>query len=97
MLGDELMLKGAAMAIEDAAILTRCLAQPGLGTEAALERYEGQRKPRVTRVWRAARQNGTIYHMSPLAAPFRDATMKALGGERLLARYDWLYGWKQNG
>jgi hypothetical protein len=35
--------------------------------------------------------------MSPLAAPFRDATMKALGGDRLLARYDWIYGWRQSG
>ncbi|MCX5516128.1 monooxygenase [Kaistia algarum] len=91
------LAQGAAMAIEDAAILTRCLAQPGFDTQAALQRYQALRQPRVARVWRAAQQNGTIYHMSPLAASFRDATMKALGGERLLARYDWLYGWKQNG
>ncbi|MBB3932725.1 salicylate hydroxylase [Kaistia hirudinis] len=90
------LAQGAAMAIEDAAILARCLTrQPG-DMEGALALYERLRKPRVTRVWHAARQNGTIYHMGPLTAAFRDATMKALGGERLLARYDWLYSWKQN-
>ena len=89
--------QGAAMAIEDAAILTRTLAATNLDLEGALSRYETLRRPRVTRVWQAARQNGSIYHMSPLSAPFRDATMKAFGGDRLLAKYDWLYGWKQSG
>ncbi len=91
------LAQGAAMAIEDAAVLTRMLLRPGLPTEVALARYVSERRPRVTRVVQAARQSGSIYHMSPLAAPFRDATMRALGGERLLARYDWLYGWKQGG
>ncbi len=91
------LAQGAAMAIEDAAVLTRMLLRPGLPTEVALARYVSERRPRVTRVVQAARQSGAIYHMSPLAAPFRDATMRALGGERLLARYDWLYGWRQGG
>jgi len=90
------LAQGAAMAIEDAAILARCLTRQPDDIEGALAQYESLRKPRVTRVWRAARQNGVVYHMNPIAAAFRDATMKALGGERLLARYDWLYGWKQN-
>ncbi len=91
------LAQGAAMAIEDAAVLTRQLLRPDLPAEIALERYVDERRPRAARVSDAARQSGAIYHMSPLAAPFRDATMKALGGERLLARYDWLYGWRQNG
>ncbi|MCX5496938.1 FAD-dependent monooxygenase [Kaistia dalseonensis] len=89
------LAQGAAMAIEDAAILVRCLTRANTDIEGALARYEVLRKPRVTRVWQTARQSGTIYHMSPLTAPFRDATMKTLGGERLLGRYDWLYGWRQ--
>ena len=91
------LAQGAAMAIEDAAVLARMLLRPGLPPEVALARYVSERRPRVARVAQAARQSGAIYHMSPLAAPFRDATMRALGGERLLARYDWLYGWKQAG
>lgn len=91
------LAQGAAMAIEDAAVLTRQLLRPDLPAEVALARYVEERRPRAARVSDAARQSGAIYHMSPLAAPFRDATMKALGGERLLARYDWLYGWRQNG
>ncbi|MBN8999706.1 MAG: FAD-dependent monooxygenase [Rhizobiales bacterium] len=90
------LAQGAAMGIEDAAILTRSLANPALDREAALRRYDALRRPRVDRVWRSARQTGRVYHMTPLTAPFRDATMRALGGERLLARYDWLYGWRQN-
>ncbi|SHF29868.1 salicylate hydroxylase [Kaistia soli DSM 19436] len=91
------LAQGAAMAIEDAAVLTRMLLRPDLPAEIALARYVAERRPRAARVAQAARQSGAIYHMSPLAAPFRDATMKALGGDRLLARYDWIYGWRQNG
>ncbi len=91
------LAQGAAMAIEDAAVLTRMLLRPGLPVEVAIARYVAERRPRAARVAQAARQSGAIYHMSPLAAPFRDATMRTLGGERLLARYDWLYGWKQGG
>lgn len=89
------LAQGAAMAIEDAAILTRAISRSAGDIDGALDRYEALRRPRVTRVWEAARQSGTIYHMSPLMAPFRDTTMKALGGERLLSRYDWIYGWRQ--
>ncbi|HWJ74170.1 MAG TPA: FAD-dependent monooxygenase [Kaistia sp.] len=91
------LAQGAAMAIEDAAVLTRMLLRQGLPAEIALERYVAERRPRAARVAQAARQSGAIYHMSPLAAPFRDATMRALGGDRLLAHYDWIYGWRQSG
>jgi salicylate hydroxylase len=34
---------------------------------------------------------GRIYHMSGPLGAARDLAMRALGPERLLARYDWLY------
>lgn len=83
------LAQGAAMAIEDAAILAHSLTVSYTG----LDRYEALRRPRVSRVWQAAQQSGTIYHMGYLAAPFRDTIMKVLGTDRLLARYDWIYGW----
>jgi len=52
------MAQGAAMAIEDAAILSRCLA--GIdrdGVEAALRRYEATRKARTSKMQFTSRQN----------------------------------------
>jgi salicylate hydroxylase len=43
-------------------------------------------------VQREALSQARVYHMSGPLALARDLTMRALGSERLLARYDWLYG-----
>jgi len=42
---------------------------------------------------RAARRNDLNYHLAFPAALLRDAALRALGGERLIARYDWLFEW----
>lgn len=52
------MAQGAAMAIEDAAILSRCLAGVDRdGIEAALRRYEATRKERTAKMQFTSRQN----------------------------------------
>jgi salicylate hydroxylase/6-hydroxynicotinate 3-monooxygenase len=52
------MAQGAAMAIEDAAILSRCLAGVDReGIEAALRRYEATRKERTAKMQSTSRQN----------------------------------------
>lgn len=90
--------QGAGMAIEDAAVLARCLGEsqndgaPAIA--AALERYTRERRPRVARVQRIAKRNGLIYHLSGPAALARDLAIKALGGSRLLARQNWVYDWR---
>jgi salicylate hydroxylase len=89
--------QGAGMAIEDAAVLAKCLAGTSEGAAAiaaALKRYAGLRRARVTRVQRVARRNGKIYHLSGAAALARDFFIKASGPQRLLARQDWLYDWR---
>lgn len=90
--------QGAGMAIEDAAVLAKCLGEPeSLAVEAvpaALQRYAGQRRARVGRVMRTAKQSGRIYHLSGMAAVARDLAMRTLGGARLLARQDWIYDWR---
>ena len=90
--------QGAAMAIEDAAVLAGCLGPlQGAGApalSAALQRYARVRRARVLRVQRAARQAGRIYHLTGAAAYARDLAMKAIGGKRLLARQDWIHGWR---
>jgi salicylate hydroxylase len=87
------LAQGAAMAIEDAAVLAACLAGNPDDASAALRRYEASRLPRTTRVQDDARRNGTVYHMRGAAAVLRSLALMAMGGDRLISRYDWLYGW----
>ena len=87
------LAQGAAMAIEDAAVLAQRLAETRDDPTAAMRRYERQRRSRTARAQRAARRNGTIYQLGGPAAALRSLALASLGGARLLARYDWLYGW----
>ena len=87
------LAQGAAMAIEDAAVLAQRLADARDHPAAAMRRYERQRRSRTARAQRAARRNGTIYQLGGPAASLRKLALAAIGGARLLARYDWLYGW----
>jgi salicylate hydroxylase len=90
--------QGAGMAIEDAAVLAKCLGESqhegGPSIPAAMQRYARLRRSRVARVQRAARQSGRIYHLSGAAALARDLAIKALGPKRMLARQDWIYDWR---
>lgn len=88
------LAQGAAMAIEDAAVLATCLADEGRTIPARLAAYSAARLERAARVQREARTNGERYHWSGVRAECRDLGLRALGGERLLKRYDWLYGWR---
>jgi salicylate hydroxylase len=87
------LAQGAAMAIEDAALLAGALARRPDDPAGALRDYERQRQPRTARVQRAARRNDLVYHLGQPAALLRDAALAALGGRRLLAQYDWIYRW----
>jgi salicylate hydroxylase len=89
------LAQGAAMAIEDAAVLATCLDR-NPDVPAALRTYEASRLPRTTRVQRDASRNGTVYHMSGAAAALRSLALMTMGGDRLISRYDWLYGWTLN-
>ena len=88
------LAQGAAMAIEDAAVLAACLGRNPDDAPAALRSYEAMRLPRTARVQHDARRNGTAYHISGAAAVLRSLALMAMGGDRLISRYDWLYGWK---
>ena len=88
------LAQGAAMAIEDAAILAQRLAESPNALAEAMRRYEGQRHPRIADVYRAVRRTGALYHLGGPAALARDVGMWAMGGEKLRTRYDWLYDWR---
>jgi salicylate hydroxylase len=90
--------QGAGMAIEDAAVLAKCLGEAATenaaGIAAALKRYARLRRSRVARLQRAARRNGRIYHLGGPMALARDLAIRAIGPQRLLARQDWIYDWR---
>ena len=87
------LAQGGAMAIEDAAVLARCLAASPDNVPAAFSAYEAARKPRVTRVWKSAFRNGEHYHQTGFMAAARDLVLRTAGPRVLLARNDWIYRW----
>jgi salicylate hydroxylase len=88
------LAQGASMAIEDAAVLARCLSQSPGDIPTALRAYEAARAARTEQVQQASRRNGALYHKTGPEAFARNVGMRVLGGAKLLARYDWIYGWR---
>lgn len=86
------LAQGAAMGMEDGLVLARSLEATD-DVASAFRLYENRRMRRTARVQRDARTNGEIYHLGGIAAAGRDAALGLLGPERLMARFDWLYGW----
>ena len=90
--------QGAGMAIEDAAVLAKCLSEvPATniaGIPSALKQYGRLRRGRVLRIQRTARQQGRIYHLAGPLALARDLAIKVMGPQRMLARQDWIYDWR---
>lgn len=85
--------QGAAMAIEDGAVLADCLATAGSveapEVTAALARYEVARQARTAWVQRVSRRNATVFHLSGAAAVLRNLAA-GVAGDRLANR---LYGY----
>jgi salicylate hydroxylase len=87
------MAQGAVMSLEDATELATCLAANSADTVAALARYQDLRLARCRRVAETAKRNGQIYHMAGASASARDLVLGLLPGPRVMAGYDWLYGY----
>jgi salicylate hydroxylase len=88
------LAQGAAMAIEDAAVLADMLAKYLDDPSDALRAYEGARWHRTMRTQQAARRQARIYGLTGPEAFVRNLAMRGMGGEKLRARYDWLYSWR---
>jgi 2-polyprenyl-6-methoxyphenol hydroxylase-like FAD-dependent oxidoreductase len=87
------LAQGAAMALEDAAVLG------GLATEAAtlaeaFRRYEQQRQARTARLTITARRQGAIYHQSGGLRLLRDLVLRLAPASLAIRQLDWLYRWK---
>ena len=61
---------------------------------AALRTYRSGAARARRKVQRAAAHNGAIYHQAGMKGALRNVAMRAMGGKRLLRRYDWLYDWR---
>lgn len=86
--------QGAAMAIEDAAVLALCLSGRDTDLAAALARYEKLRRPRILKVARRGALNELAWHAAGPVSLARNLVLSLRGPEKLAADMDWLYGWK---
>ena len=88
------LAQGANMALEDAWVLTACLAAAE-SYAAGLALYQAQRVPRVARAVAAAEANARNYHLRGVRRFAAHQVLK-LGGRLApglaLSRFDWLYG-----
>ena len=94
------LAQGAVLALEDAATLAHCVAQALTSNASdqplisALRNYDAVRRPRARAVQEASLRNGQIYHHSGTMRLARNLTLQAAPAKRLMASYDWLYGWR---
>jgi salicylate hydroxylase len=89
------LAQGGALAIEDGVVLAAELHGQS-DVAAALKRYERRRWLRVARVVAASRRNGRIYHLSGTPAAARNFVLRNVPPRRLMAGYDWIYGWRSD-
>jgi salicylate hydroxylase len=90
------LAQGAAMAIEDAAVLAEALSAAS-DTPAALRRYVATRQPRAVAVARASRTAGRRFHMRGAAAVARNLALRLAGSRLILAQHRAIYGWRGPG
>jgi salicylate hydroxylase len=91
------LAQGGALALEDAVVLARCLAEFPRDIPGALARYQSLRLARTHRVQAASLTQGRIYRLPSPLSWGRDAALGLITGERLMARLDWLYAWRPPG
>lgn len=88
------LAQGAALAIEDAAVLAARLAETPGDIASSFRAYEAERTPRAMAIQAAARRNGEIFRLGGIAAKARNTALRLMGEERFRARFDWVYGYR---
>jgi salicylate hydroxylase len=81
--------QGAAQAIEDAAVLARCLADDTQGPDRTLRRYESLRIARTTRLQQVSHGRAHLNHLPD--GPEQQARDKSLADRDPLAASAWIY------
>ena len=87
------MAQGAAMAIEDAAILAAHMPGDVDNIPSALRAFERHRKSRVAFVQDLAHRNARTFHLSGALAFGRDTFLRLSRPASLAGRFDPIYGW----
>lgn len=82
--------QGAAQAVEDAAVLARCLATSPDDPEQALKRYESARIPRTTRLQEISHARRHVNHLPD--GPEQETRDTALAASDPLVTAGWIYG-----
>ncbi len=82
------MAQGAAMAIEDGAVLAACLSLEG-DIESRLQRYEELRKDRTARIQTGSRRNASVFHMSGWKAWLRNRAARTAGNRTTNTLYSY--------
>jgi salicylate hydroxylase len=82
------LAQGAAMAIEDGAVIADCITNFENASE-GLQYFEKIRKPRTSYVQMAARRNAKVLHLSGLAAFFRNLVMGYVGNKIFFKLYSY--------
>jgi salicylate hydroxylase len=83
------MAQGAAMAIEDGAVLAHCLSLPGEDAAAKLQHYEDLRRDRTAGVQLGSRRNAKVFHLSGIAAWLRNRAVKRAAGNSMRKLYQY--------
>ncbi len=87
------LAQGAAMAIEDAAVLAERLAAIG-DTPAALRAYVAERQPRVAKIAAASTRTGDRFHMSGVMGLGRNLVLRYAGAKLIERDSDAIYRWQ---
>jgi len=87
------LAQGGVMALEDAMVIADMLAVWPDDAAAAFSAYEQRRHARASRVVAASQRNGAVYHLGGAAALARNLALRIMPAQRLMAGFDWLYGW----
>ncbi|MDX8520937.1 FAD-dependent monooxygenase [Mesorhizobium dulcispinae] len=87
--------QGAAMAIEDAAMLANLVVDILTDPRQSLTIWENLRRPRIEKVLSRGALNRLAWHAWGPVAIARNLVLATRPAEKLAADLDWLYGWEE--
>ena len=90
------LAQGAAMALEDACVLSAAI-QNANELESAFRNFSEQRFKRTAAVQKRSRQLGRIYHAAGVLRHTRNAVLRVTPSPQFINRLSWIYEWKIGG
>ena len=90
------LAQGAAMALEDACVLSTAIQNTG-DLESAFLNFSALRFTRTTAIQKRSRQLGSVYHATGIPRLARNAVLKTTPPARFIKQLSWIYDWKVTG